>query len=62
MTYNVAMVRSLELEQEMECERDTAKLSPFAMSTTLETALTPPPHGTTDWPEALGAWQDDPGP
>jgi hypothetical protein len=40
----------------------TAKLRPFAINTTLETALVPPAHGRTHCPEASAALQDEPGP
>lgn len=40
----------------------TAKLSPLAISTMLETAFVPPAHGKTHCPEESGARQDEPGP
>ena len=40
----------------------TAKLIPFAINTTLETAFVPPAQGRTHWPEASSALQDEPGP
>jgi hypothetical protein len=40
----------------------TAKLTPFAINTTLVTDFVPPPHGSTHWPEELSLEQEEPTP